>query len=258
MSIYKPIIIIFIIFAIIITAKIILKHNESTKHKQGVLNIEYVKDTELDYLKESFETESDEAIFNCNYRRISSTPGNIMLNNQMKGSYLDEMRNDVLEGFFRQYIKYDKNRHKDLLNGKIYYFENKDKYFKEKLAFYLSNKFESYLKTILELREFQIKYIYIDELRQPDMRTSRSYYVNFDVLIYRNEKNHGKHLKCLAEILDIKSLSRLSFNLVLYSVKVLGIVMEDKMMFDSDPFNMNTYEFLEGKAPFHSSGFSPS
>lgn len=217
---------------------------EKEERRRGILSVEHVKDTTLPVLRETFETESRPMVVNCNYKKINSVPGNIVLSAKLKGGYLDEMTNNVMDGMFVKNLKYDKKRHRELLD---YYFENKDEMFKEKLGFYLSQKFDAFLKSISELREFRVKEIYITSLLQPDMRTSRSFYVNFDVLIHREEKNHGKHLKCLGEILDIRSLSSLHFKLVLYSVKVVGVVMEDKVFFDqlTDPYNTTTYEFLK-------------
>ena len=232
-------------------------HQEETR--RGILSVEQVKDTSLGVLKETFKTESDKMIVNCNYKKINSVPGDIVLTNKLKGSYLDEITNEVLEGLFKRNLKYDKTRHKELLDNKIYYYENKDKYFKEKVGFYLAQKFEAFLASIDALRGFQVKEIYIGKLIQPDVRTSRSFYVDFDVLIHREEKNHGKHLKCLAEIVDIRSFSRLNFRMILYSIKVIGIVMEDMVSFEvlPDPFYTSTYKFVRDN-PFQSSGFSPS
>lgn len=215
--------------------------------RRGILSVEQVKDTSLSVLKETFETESDNLTVNCNYKKINSVPGDVVLTNQLKGSYLDEMTNAVLEGVFKQNLKYDKKRYKQLLFNQIYNFENTDKYFKEKVAFYLAQKFEAFLTSIVALRGFQVKDIYIEKLMQPDMRTSRSFCVDFDVLIHREEKNHGKHLKCLVEIVDIRSFSRLNFRMILYYVKVIGIVMEDMVSFKvlPDPFYTSTYKYIK-------------
>lgn len=227
-------------------------HRQWVDHEEtrrGMLSVERVKDTSLLVLKETFKTESDNLTINCNYKKINSVPGDIILTNKLKGSYLDEITNEVLEGIFKRNLKYDKKRHKELLNNKIYYYENKDKYFKEKVGFYLAQKFEAYLASIVALRGFQVKELFIGKLIQPDMRTSRSFYVDFDVLIHREEKNHGKHLKCLAEIVDIRNFSRLNFHMILYSVRVIGVVMEDMVSFDvfSDPFYTSTFKIIKDK-----------
>ena len=228
---------------------VIISIRQNAAFREGQLAIEYVKDTSLPILREEFNTyylgDGEHAVVNCNYKKINSVPGDIVLRNKLAGSYIDEYKNEVLEGFFLRNLHYVKNRHSDIIKNKIYFDENTDGYFKEKMGFYLAQKFDNFMKTIKELAGFVVKDIYIERLRQPDMRTSRTFYVNFDVLIHREEKNHGKHLKCLGEIVNIKSLSKLNFNLILYSVKVVGVVMEDKLAFDpmASPFDeMRAYQ----------------
>ena len=223
-----------------------LRFIQKESHRKGILSVEHVKDTSLPILIENFNTESTEQIVNCTYKNINSVPGNIVLSTKMKGGYLDEMTNEMVDGVFTKNLAFDKKRHKQLINNEIYHYENNDKFFKEKIGFYLNQKFDKILKSIVDLREFKVKDLYITKLLQPDMRTSRSFYLNFDALIYRDEKNHGKHLKCLGEIVDIRSLSKLNFKLILYSVKVIGVVTEDKFVFDdfTDPYNTNTYTFV--------------
>ena len=112
-----------------------------------------------------------------------------------------------------------------------YTYENTDKYFHKKIGFYIQRKFDKWMQTIsYALKDFRVVKLNVNMLKQPlKHKTSRDYSIDFDVVVYRKYKNHGKHVNVKAEIANIKSLSSLLFDFYVYQIEILGYVFEDKI-----------------------------
>ncbi len=163
---------------------------------------------------------NNQFLINCHFNKISSIPENIT--STKKNTFVNEMPNEQFQKLLSSKVIKD-------FNVPMYNHKNTDNYFQKKCGFYVKLKFEKWIQSIsYKLKEFKIVKLNTNELFQPTKdETSRNYLIDFDVLVYRKYKNHGKHMNVKAHISNITSLSSLLFDLNVYSIKVLGIVFED-------------------------------
>lgn len=176
-------------------------------------------------------------LINCNFNKINSIPGDVKSTKTY--AFVNEISNKEFLSMLLPNILSE-------LNGlDKYIHQNTDKYFHKKIGFYTQQMFDKWMQSIsYTLKDFRVVKLNINMLKQPSKhKTSRDYLIDFDVVIHRKYKNHGKHVNVKAEIANIKSLSSLLFDFHIYHIEILGYVFEDKIkiMYENNIHGYDSY-----------------
>tara|TARA_Y100000816_G_C25944105_1_gene492483 strand:- start:108 stop:650 length:543 start_codon:yes stop_codon:yes gene_type:complete len=172
-------------------------------------------------VKEHFEENT--FYYNCNYKKINSFPIEISLNKNLN-SYIQEISNKELLQILRKNLLTQKP------NTKIYQYKIIDKFELNNFYSIISYKFQKIIQNINKIKDFKIINLYINHLYKPTFDKSKHYLIDFDVLLYRKNKFHGKHINIKAKINNLYKITDKNFDLNIYSIMILGIVFEDKII----------------------------